>query len=216
MNSGLYGLGSSIQPNKIYFKSDEPNTKQQTNPLFPLYIYLSISSSSPSSSIPPTQTLLISLSFLPPSPVVPSPQKWHARQPAFLSLERAAPSSPPSPSCPMFLSETSDSSRFAEALMYIKSVMCIPPRLLQSIFTTPRWLQPLVVYFTTNRAERLRRDGQTAGERANCCHGNMLHGEFMRAGVCAAICCCSVTEVHRRATIFKTWRTSHGKVLESL
>lgn len=121
----------------------------------------------------------------------------------LLSLERAEPSSPPSPSCPVFLSETSDSSRFAEALMDIKSIMCIPPRLLQPVFTAPRWLQPLVVPFTADRVERLRR--HRAGERANCCYSNTLHGEFMRAGVCVATCCCSVTEVHRRAAVFKTW-----------
>ncbi len=90
-------------------------------------LYLSLSPLPiPSSSIPPTQTLLMSLSFL------PSPHEWHASQPALLSSPLPGESRallPSFPSCPVFLSDTSDSSRFAEALMDIKSVMCIPPRL---------------------------------------------------------------------------------------
>ncbi len=202
MNSGLCGLGSSIHP---YFKSDdEPNTKQQTNPLS-LYqsISLSISSSSPSSSIPPTQTLLISLSFL------PSPHEWHARQPALLSSALPGESRALLPSFPLLpppalcFFQRPVTHPGLQKHWWISNLLCASLPASSSLF-----LQHLAgcdhLLFPSPRTDGEAEETR-AGERANCCYSNTLHGEFTRAGVCVATCCCSVTEVHRRAAVFEKW-----------
>lgn len=177
-HSGQYWLAFSIHPYKIYFRSVDEHPFQIQNSKQPLSLSPPISSSSPSSSIPPTQTLLISPSFLSASPVVPTPQKWQA---ALLSLERTVPSFPLLPRV-AFRQVTHPG---LQKHWWISDLLCISP----ASFYSPS-LAATTCCFLHHRHEDAERDRQTAGERANCCYGNMQWMEFTRGGVCAATCCC--------------------------